>query len=80
MNESESCVNKRYILQATKHMNTYRLESKHPFSVDRVNKLIQTLLDKELENVKYEPTHCAKLCMNLSAELKSKVKEMGFDR
>jgi hypothetical protein len=61
-------------------MNTYRLEAKTPFQPDHVKQLIRTLIDKELDGVKYDPESCARLCLTLSAELRSKVKVLGYDR
>lgn len=61
-------------------MNTYRLEAKNPFKPDRVNQVIRTLIDKELDGVMYDPEICTKLCLALSAELKSRVQLLGYDR
>jgi hypothetical protein len=61
-------------------MNTYRLEAKNPFKPDRVNQVIRALIDKELDGVIYDPETCAQLCLTLSAELKSRVKLLGYDR
>jgi hypothetical protein len=61
-------------------MNTYRLEAKNRFKPDRVNQVIRALIDKELDGVMYDPETCAKLCMTLSAELKSRVKLLEYDR
>ncbi|PSN45302.1 hypothetical protein C0J52_12480 [Blattella germanica] len=66
--------------KVARYMNTYRMESKNKFSPDRVKKVIQTVLEKELENVKYDPKNCAKLCMNLTTDLRTRVKVLGFDR
>jgi hypothetical protein len=61
-------------------MNTYRLEAKNPFKPDRVNQVIRALIDKELDGVIYDPETCAELCLTLSAELKSRVKLLVYDR
>lgn len=61
-------------------MNTYRLEAKNPFKPDRVNQVIRALIDKELDGITYDPEICAQLCLTLSAELKSRVKLLGYDR
>ncbi|XP_069699524.1 uncharacterized protein [Periplaneta americana] len=61
-------------------MNTYHLKSKNPFKPDQVNQVIRAVLDKEMEGVKYEPTTCMRLCMTLSADLRAKVKALGYDR
>jgi len=61
-------------------MNTYRLEAKNPFKPDRVTQVIRALIDKELDGVMYDPETCAQLCLTLSAELKSRVKLLGYDR
>jgi hypothetical protein len=61
-------------------MNTYRLEAKTPFKPDHVKQMICTLIDKELDGVKYDPETCVKLCLTLSAELRSRVKILEYDR
>jgi hypothetical protein len=61
-------------------MNTYRLEAKNPFKPDCVKQVIRTLIDKELEGVKYDPETCTMLCLTLSGELQSRVKVLGYDR
>jgi len=61
-------------------MNSYCLEAKNPFKPDRVNEVIRTLIDKELENIKYDPAICCKLCLSLSGELRTRVKALGYDR
>jgi len=61
-------------------MNTYRLGAKKPFKPNRVKQVIRALIDKELDGVMYDPETCAQLCLTLSAELKSRVKHLGYDR
>jgi hypothetical protein len=61
-------------------MNTYRLEAKIPFKPDHVKQLIRTLIDKELDGIKYDPESCASLCLTLSADIRSRVKVLGYDR
>ena len=68
------------VQQILELMNTYRLEAKNPFKPDCVKHVIRSLIDKELDGVMYDPETCAQLCLTLSAELKSRVKLLGYDR
>jgi hypothetical protein len=68
------------VQQILELMNTYCLEAKNPFKPDHVNQVIRALIDKELDGIIYDPNTCAQLCLTLSAELKSRVKLLGYDR
>ncbi|XP_063220693.1 dynein light chain Tctex-type 5-B-like [Bacillus rossius redtenbacheri] len=61
-------------------MNTYRLEPKIPLVPDRVAAVLKEVLDQGLGEARYDPDSCGDLATALSAEIRSRVKELLFDR
>lgn len=61
-------------------MNSYKLDSDSPFNVEKVEKILQTVLTETLEDLTYDPEKCPKQAKKASAIIRSKVKELEFDR
>lgn len=61
-------------------MNTYRLESKKPFNVESVQSVLQEIITRDLAEAHYEPNNMTKTCVALAGEIRSKVKQLNFDR
>ncbi|XP_076651241.1 dynein light chain Tctex-type 5 isoform X2 [Halictus rubicundus] len=66
--------------EALKYQNTYRLEAYNPFKVDPVDKIVQTTMNNKLEDISYDPTTCLKACESIAADIRSKIKNLNFDR
>ena len=58
--------------------NTYRLgpSEKEKFNVSRVQRLVSDILFNHLENVKYDPIRCKDLSLQLSDEIKTRLKSI----
>ncbi|RZF48413.1 hypothetical protein LSTR_LSTR007580 [Laodelphax striatellus] len=67
-------------IQGIKYCNSYRLHSKNPFHPEKVQKLLQEVMDERLTDLVYEQTACTKLCVELAADIRAKVKALLFDR
>ncbi|KAG5872422.1 hypothetical protein JTB14_013667 [Gonioctena quinquepunctata] len=63
-----------------KYSNTYRLDSENPFNPEKVDKILQNVLMEALENLSYDPEKCANQAKWATAMIRSKVKELQFDR
>ena len=62
--------------------NTYRLgpSDKEKFNVSRVQRLVTDILFNHLENVKYDPARCKDLSLQLSDEIKTRLKSIVHKR
>ncbi|XP_074615275.1 dynein light chain Tctex-type protein 2B-like [Acropora palmata] len=62
--------------------NTYRMapDPQKKFSPAVVKQLIEEVLVRTLTDVTYDPTVCRDLSLRISEEVKSQVKQLGFDR
>lgn len=62
--------------------NTYRLgpDPEQIFNPDKVEQTIQQTLNMFLKNFKYTPEGSKRTCLNISSELKSRVRGMNFYR
>ncbi|XP_022201111.2 tctex1 domain-containing protein 1 isoform X1 [Nilaparvata lugens] len=67
-------------IQGIKYLNSYRLHSKNPFHTEKVEKILQDVMDERLNQLVYEPTVCTKLCVDLAADIRAKVKALQFER
>ncbi|KAG8301093.1 hypothetical protein J6590_060870 [Homalodisca vitripennis] len=67
-------------LQVARYMNTYRLEAKRPFNAESVRPLLREILTRDLAEAHYEPNNISKLGVNIAGEIRSKVKQLNFDR
>ncbi|XP_054764760.1 dynein light chain Tctex-type 5-like [Lytechinus pictus] len=60
--------------------NTYRMEPKKRFVAERVEPIMNDVLEKHLEKVSYEPIQCSILAKTIVSEIKIQVKELDFER
>ncbi|XP_050500344.1 dynein light chain Tctex-type 5-A [Diabrotica virgifera virgifera] len=63
-----------------KYANTYRLEPINHFNSEKVDNILKEIMLEALENLNYDPEQCAKQAKWASLMIKSKVKELNFDR
>ncbi|CAG9830206.1 unnamed protein product [Diabrotica balteata] len=63
-----------------KYANTYRLEPNNHFNSEKVENILKEIMLEALENLSYDPEQCAKQAKWASLMIKSKVKELQFDR
>ncbi|XP_052274780.1 dynein light chain Tctex-type protein 2B-like [Dreissena polymorpha] len=65
-----------------KLQNTYKLQPDHSevFKPDSVRAIIQEVLDECLNGEKYNPSQCRSLSQMLTDLIKSRVKDIGFQR
>lgn len=61
-------------------MNSYKLNSDNPFNVEKVEKILQAVMIETMEDLTYDPDRCPKQAKKASAIIRSKVKELEFDR
>lgn len=61
-------------------MNTYKLESDNPFNPEKVDQILKSVLTEAMENLIYDPEKCPKQAKWASLAIRSKVKELEFDR
>lgn len=66
--------------QVRTYQPTYQLNSRNPFSVERVEKMLKRIVDCELEEVEYNEKVVPELCLNLSETIRNAVKEEKYDR
>ncbi|ESO92401.1 hypothetical protein LOTGIDRAFT_233161 [Lottia gigantea] len=60
--------------------NTFRMEPPEKFRPDKVMPIIERVLSKRLEGVKYDPVECSVLAKTTADEIKTHVKELDFKR
>lgn len=73
-------MNKVWLFQVARYMNTYRLDSRRPFNVESVQKVLQEVLTRDLAEVHYEPTNVTRLGVSIAGEIRTRVKQLNFDR
>jgi len=56
--------------------NTYRLEPKTLFPVEKAKAIIKDLVDGRLENKLYDPDKCMSLCKSLANDIKDHIKDL----
>lgn len=61
-------------------MNSYKLDSDKPFHVEKVEKILQEVLNEALENLQYDPDKCPKQAKWATSAIRARVKEQDFDR
>ncbi|XP_021208411.3 tctex1 domain-containing protein 1-A [Bombyx mandarina] len=59
---------------------TYQLNPRKRFNVEKVEKMLNTILDSELAEVEYSEKLIPELCMNLADSIRISVKEENYDR
>ena len=60
--------------------NTYQLEPKKKFQSDKVKAIIDSVLESQLKDEAYEPNACKQWVLTLSEIIKSRVKELEYER
>lgn len=61
-------------------MNSYKLNSDNPFNVEKVEKILEAVMIETLEDLTYDSDKCSKLAKKASAVIRTKLKELEFDR
>lgn len=64
----------------SKYQNTYRMEPQNPFKTDLVDKIMKSVMNNRLDEVAYDDAETTKLCSNIAAEIRRRVKKLNFDR
>ncbi|XP_039759290.1 dynein light chain Tctex-type 5-like isoform X2 [Pararge aegeria] len=59
---------------------TYRLNSRKRFNIEDVEKTLQNIVKSELEEVEYSDKTAAELCLSLTENIRSAIKEENYDR
>ena len=60
--------------------NTYRLDPPVKFEADKVKQIIESVLESHLKDETYDPKSCRQLVLTLSEIIKSRVKELNYQR
>ena len=63
----------RYIYE-----NTYKLEPEVKFQPDKVKGIIESVLESQLKDEKYDPKSCKQLVLTLSEIIKSHIKDLNY--
>ncbi|XP_058461095.1 dynein light chain Tctex-type 5-like [Malaya genurostris] len=63
-----------------KYQNSYHLESRNPFNREACEVILRESLDKSLQGVEYSSYFAPSLCQQICEDVKTKVKELNFDR
>lgn len=66
--------------QTARYMNSYKLDSDKPFNVEKAEKILEYVLIEALEGLTYDPDQCAKKAKWATSTVRTKLKEMEFDR
>ncbi|XP_014471578.1 PREDICTED: tctex1 domain-containing protein 1-like [Dinoponera quadriceps] len=66
--------------EAPKYHNTYRTEPRNPFKIDQVDKIVKSVMNNRLEELTYDDAECVKLCGDIAAEIRRRVKKLNFNR
>ncbi|KAH0999051.1 dynein light chain Tctex-type 4-like isoform X1 [Dendroctonus ponderosae] len=69
-----------YDKKAAKYQNTYKMESEKPFNPEKVDKILEEVMQEVMENLQYDPEKCAATAKYASTQIRSKVKQLEFDR
>lgn len=59
---------------------TYQLNSKKRFHEENVNKILEQIVDSELQEVEYSEKLIPDLCLNLAESIRTSIKEQNYDR
>jgi len=62
-----------------KYQNTYRMEPQNLFKTDLVDKIMKSVMNNRLDEVTYD-AETTKLCSDIAAEIRRRVKKLNFDR
>ncbi|XP_034835213.1 dynein light chain Tctex-type 5-A-like [Maniola hyperantus] len=59
---------------------TYQLNSRKRFSIEDVEKTLQRIVTSELEELEYSDKTAADLCLSLTENIRTAIKEENYDR
>ncbi|XP_045778018.1 dynein light chain Tctex-type 5-A-like isoform X2 [Maniola jurtina] len=59
---------------------TYQLHSRKRFNIEDVEKTLQRIVTSELEEVEYSDKTAADLCLSLTENIRTAIKEENYDR
>lgn len=62
------------------YQNTYRLEPNRMFEASKVKKILDETLESYLKDEKYDPKSCRQLVQTLTEIIKTKVKDLNYER
>jgi len=63
-------------VKKVQYENTYRLEPKLLFPVDKAKAVMKDVLEARLADKQYEPDKCMSLCKALANEIKDNIKDL----
>nr|XP_056709299.1 dynein light chain Tctex-type protein 2 [Euleptes europaea] len=63
-----------------KYGNTYRMEPYRTFEAHVIRKKAEDILKNKLEDYKYDGSTAASMCLDLTEDILTAVKDQGFDR
>lgn len=66
--------------QVPKYQNTYYMEPQNPFKTDLVDKIVGSVMNNRLDEIAYDDAEITKLCCDIAAEIRRRVKKLNFDR
>lgn len=61
-------------------MNTYKLDSDKPFNPEKVDKILKSVMTEAFENLTYDKDKCLSQAKWASVQIRSRVKELEFER
>lgn len=62
------------------YQNSYRMEPQNLFKTDRVDKIVRTVMNDRLDEFTYDDANAIKLCCDIAADVRRRVKKLNFDR
>lgn len=78
---TETYYNNLYFFQGPKYQPTYRLGPKKPFRSSEVYKILQNIVEREVQNLNtYDSLMGSKIVQIIAAEVRTNVKLLNFDR
>ena len=66
--------------QTQKYQNSYRMQPQNPFKIDLVEKIVKSVMNNRLDEIAYDNAEAIKLCGDIAAEIRRRVKKLNFDR
>ena len=60
--------------------STGEQQKHHVFYTHKIKKIMDEILEEKLSTQSYDPTICRVLCISLSEDIKSRVKNLGMER
>jgi len=62
------------------YYNTYRLESRKPFSSEKVTNVMKKCMEEMLDKAKYRSATASDICLQVAEKIRGRVLAMKFDR